>query len=196
MRTFPTPAAFTPGSVSRWLARGALTAALLPWLGAGLAAQPPASPSVGRQRQAMRKLALLAGRWSGPITIVRGPGPPLHLTQTEDVQFKLDGLVLLIEGKSTDAGGKVEFSALATVAYDDATHTYRFRAYNDGHYLDTILTVTADGFSWGYTTGPARIVNTMHLTASGAWSEVTEVAVGGHPPQRSVTMLLQHEAQP
>jgi hypothetical protein len=47
---------------------------------------------------------------------------------------------------STGADGRAQFQALATVAYDDATHTYRFRAYNDGHYLDTELTVLADGF--------------------------------------------------
>ena len=73
------------------------------------------------------------------------------------MQYKLDGLVLLIEGQSTNADGKVSFSALATIAYDDASHAYRFRAYNDGHYVDTELTATSDGFSWGFTAGPARI---------------------------------------
>src|ERR1700719_5360258 len=76
-----------------------------------LAAQQPVSNNVDAQREAMRKLSFLAGHWSGPVTIVRGPGEPLHLTQTEDVEYKLDGLVLLIEGKSTSADGKVAFSA-------------------------------------------------------------------------------------
>ena len=157
-----------------------------------LAAQQPVSNSVDAQREAMRKLSFLAGHWSGPVTIVRGPGEMLHLTQTEDVEYDLDGLVLLIEGKSTSAGGKVLFSALATIAYDDASHTYRFRAYNDGHYLDTELAVPANGFSWSSTAGPAHIANTMHLTGTGEWDEVTEVTVDGNPPHRSVEMLLQH----
>jgi hypothetical protein len=157
-----------------------------------LAAQQPGSNSVETQHDAMRKLSFLAGRWSGPVTIARGPGEPLHLTQTEDVQYKLDGLVLLLEGKSTSADGKILFSALATIAYDDASHSYRFRAYNDGHYLDTELAAPANGFSWGFTAGPAHIVNTMHLTAKGEWNEVSEVTFGGNPPQRSVDMLLEH----
>jgi hypothetical protein len=111
-----------------------------------LAAQQPRSNSVDVQREAMRKLSFLAGHWSGPATIVRGPGEALHLTQTDDVEYKLDGLVLRIEGKSTSADGKVLFSALASIAYADASHTYRFRAYNDGHYLDTELSVAANGF--------------------------------------------------
>jgi hypothetical protein len=158
-----------------------------------LGAQQPASSSSEVQKEAMRKLSFLAGHWSGPVTVVRGPGEALHLTQTEDVQYKLDGLVLLIEGQSTSTDGKAVFSALATITYDDASHTYRFRAYNDGHYLDTELAVpAANGFSWSFTAGPAHIVNTMHLTGKGEWSEVTEVTVGNNPPHQSVDMLLEH----
>ncbi|MGC1620937.1 MAG: hypothetical protein WA765_20780 [Candidatus Acidiferrum sp.] len=156
-------------------------------------AQQPGSNSVDVQREAMRKLSFLAGHWLGPVTIVRGPGEPLHLRQTEEVEYKLDGLVLLIEGKSTAADGKVAFTALATIAYDDASHTYRFRAYNDGHYLDTEISVPANGFSWGFVAGPAHIVSTMHLTDKGEWNETTDVTVGGNPPHRSVEMLLQHQ---
>lgn len=156
------------------------------------AAGAPANP-VAMQREAMQKLSFLAGHWSGPATIRRGPGEPLHVTQTEEVQYKLDGLVLLIEGKSTDADGRVVFSALATVAYNDATHTYRFRAYHDGQYLDTELTVPENGFSWSFDSGPAHIVNTMHLTAKGEWNETTDVTFGSNPPFRSVEMLLQHQ---
>jgi hypothetical protein len=169
-----------------------LAAAFLVSFSLPLAAQQPPSNSVDVQREAMRKLSFLSGHWSGPVAIVRGPGEPLHLTQTEDVQYKLDGLVLLIEGKSTSADGKVLFSALATISYDDASHTYRFRAFNDGHYLDTELSVPTNGFSWSFTAGPAHIVNTMHLTGKGEWDEVTDVTVGSNPPHRSVEMQLQH----
>lgn len=160
--------------------------------GLSLGAQQPAPDNTNAQRQAMQKLSFLVGRWAGPVTIIRGPGEPLHLVQTENVEYKLDGLILLVEGKSTDADGKALFSALATVAYDDATHAYRFRAYNDGRYVDTELTVPANGFSWGFTIGPAHIVNTMRLTDKGEWSEFTETSVGSNPPTHSVEMTLRH----
>jgi hypothetical protein len=145
------------------------------------------------QREAMQKLSFLIGRWAGPVTIMRGPGEPLKLRQTENVQSKLDGLVLLIEGQSTAADGKAEFQALATVAFDEASHTYRIRAYNDGHSIDTELTVQGDGFSWGFNAGPAKIENTMHLTANGEWQETSDVSFGGNPPRRSVEMLLSRQ---
>jgi hypothetical protein len=167
--------------------------ALLVVCGLALAAPQPPSNAADTQRQAMRKLNFLVGRWRGPVTVVRGPGEPLHLIQTEDVESRLDGLVLLIEGKSTGADGNAPFQALATIAFDEATRTYRFRAYNEGHYLDTELTVIPDGFSWGFAAGPAHIVNTMHLTSKGQWQESTEVAVGDNPPRKSVDMLLDHQ---
>jgi hypothetical protein len=159
----------------------------------GAAAQPAAQSGSAVQREAMQKLAFIAGRWSGPVTITQGPGEPLKLTQTEDVQYKLDRLVLLVEGKSTDASGKTMFSALAVISYDDATEAYRIRAYHDGRYVDAELKVSPDGFSWGFPAGPAQVMNTMHLTGKGEWQETTEVSFGSNPPQRSVEMLLTHQ---
>jgi hypothetical protein len=155
------------------------------------AAQQPGGTDV--QRQAMQKLAFLIGHWSGPVTIIRGPGEPLKLTQTENIQFKLDGLVLLVEGQSTDKDGKVSFSALATISFDETTHAYRIRAYHDGHYVDTELVPAAGGFSWSFDSGPAHVANTMHLTDKNEWSETTDVTFGANPPMHSVDMLLAHQ---
>ncbi len=174
---------------TRWVVGAAMSIALT----LVAAAQQPAQSSADVQREAMHKLAFLAGRWTGPVTIFRGPGEPLRLTQHEEIEFKLDGLVLLIEGKSTAADGKTQFEALATVAYDDASQTYHIRAYHDGRYVDSPLTVLANGFSWGFAAGPAKIENTMHLTAKGEWQETTEVTVGDRPAQHSVEMLLTRE---
>jgi len=177
---------------SKFKIRTSLAAAFL--LGSSLpfAAQQPAMPNVDAQRDATKKPAFLAGKWSGPVSIWREPGEPLHLAQFETVQFKLDGLVMQIDGESTGSDGKTQFQALATVSYDDASHTYHFRAYNDGHYIDTELSVQPDGFVWGFDAGPAKIRNTMHLTAKGEWQETTDVTFGSNPPHRSVEMLLQH----
>jgi hypothetical protein len=172
----------------------AACAAILASFGISAVAQAP-SNDANLQREAMQKLTFLTGHWSGPVTIVRGPGEPLKLTQSENIQFKLGGLVLLIEGKSTGADGKAQFEALATVAFDTASQAYRLRAYHDGNYLDAPLTVNADGFSWEYMSGPAKVANTMRLTAKGEWQETTTVTFGSTPPRPSVEMLLAHESK-
>jgi hypothetical protein len=184
--------AFSSFLSPRFISAMCLAGAFIFSLSLPAAPQQPASDSADVQREAMHKLGFLAGRWSGPVTIMRGPGETLHFTQSEDVQYKLGGVVLLVEGKSTSADGKAQFGALATIAFDDATRTFRIRAYNNGHYVDTELSVLADGFSWSFPAGPVRIVNSMHLTAKGEWQEVTEATVGNALPQRSVEMLLQH----
>ena len=157
---------------------------------AGMAQSPP---NIAAQREAMKKLEFLAGNWSGDATIVRGAGEPLKAVQTEHVEYKLDGLVMLIEGASRDANGQVVFRALATVAYDDASSTYHFRAYNDGRYLDTPIIVVANGFEWGYTSGPVKVRNTMRIDEKGEWAETTETTFGSNPPRKSVEMTLRRE---
>src|SRR2546426_5917409 len=112
-------------------------------------AQP--QPNVAAQHDAMRKLEFLVGKWSGEAAGVRGPGASFKVLQSEDVQYKLDGLVLLVEGTGRDPGtGNVLFRALATISYDDAASKYQFRAYNDGRYLDTELKFLEKGFEWGF----------------------------------------------
>jgi hypothetical protein len=48
------------------------------------------------------------------------------------VQYKLDGLVLLIEGTGRNSDGKPVFRSLATVSSNEEQRSYRMRAYNDG----------------------------------------------------------------
>ena len=48
--------------------------------------------------------------------------------QTEDIQFKLDGTILLIEGKGT-SNGTIIHDALAIVSWDKENDKYNFRSY-------------------------------------------------------------------
>lgn len=96
--------------------------------------------------------------------------------QTEHVEYKIDGLVLVIEGKSTAADGKVLFDALATIANDDASHAYQFRACNAGHYLDTELSVSTHGSSWSFTAGSGAL---LEHDADGQ-GEIEDLACSNH----------------
>ena len=146
--------------------------------------------TVHAQHMAMTKLSFLEGNWSGPATVSHGPGNVIHLTQSERVQSRLDGLLLTIEGAGAEEDGRIVFRAFATISYDDGTHQYRIRAYNNGHYVDSELSVEVNGFSWSYSAGPAHIVNTMHLSSTGEWEEKTESTTGQNPPMTVVEMKL------
>lgn len=89
----------------------------------------------------------------------RGPGEPMKVVQSENIQFKLDGLVLLLEG--------------TCVSYDDSASVYRFRSYNDdGRYLETELKLLPRGFAWGFEAGPLKVNNSMRLNETGEWTEI------------------------
>jgi hypothetical protein len=165
---------------------------ILALLAAPALAQQSPSP-VRAQHEAIAKLSFLEGNWSGSATINEGPNTPLHITQTERVEPKLDGLILTVEGAGIGPSGRIVFRAFATISYDDAAHQYRIRAYNEGHYIDTVLNVDTDGdgFSWGYSAGQVHITNTMHLTG-GEWDEKTTSTAGQNPPLTIVDMLLKH----
>jgi hypothetical protein len=152
-------------------------------------------PDVTAQRVAMRKLEFLVGSWTGDATVSHGPGEPQKLKQAENVRMALDGLVMIIEGTGRDDLGHPVFNALATISFDDATSKYHFRAYNEGRYLDTELTMTPNGFVWGFADGPLKATNTMHLNDAGEWAEVTETTYGSTPPHKSVEMTLHKERQ-
>ena len=155
------------------------------------AQQPPDIPA---QREAMKKLAFLVGKWAGEASVARGPGEPIKVLQTEDVQYKLDGLVLLIEGTARSPGtGEVLFNALATISYDELTKAYRFRAYNSGRYLDTELKAPDNGFEWGFKVDRVSVRYVMRLNEKGEWVEIGEVTIGDNPARKILDMTVRRQ---
>src|SRR5579859_1334275 len=99
-------------------------------------AQLPRTPDLDAQRAAMKKLGFLVGKWAGEARLQRGPGESVVLVQTEEAQFKLDGLILEIEGIGrTQPDNKPVLQALGIISFDDETGTYHMRAFNDGRFL-------------------------------------------------------------
>ncbi len=159
-------------------------------------AQAPRAPNVEAQRTAMKKLDFLAGTWSGDVRVHLGPGNPMELAQTENAQYKLDGLLLLIEGTGRNkTDGKPVFRALATVSYDDAAGQYRMRAYNDGRYMETELKLpeSGKGFAWGFTIGQAQMSYVMALNDKGEWTETGDMTIPGQPARRVVELNVRRQ---
>jgi hypothetical protein len=153
----------------------------------------PQRPNVTAQREAMKKLAFLVGTWTGEAATVR-PNQTIKVKQTEQVTYKLDGLVLLIEGTGRNPDtGDIMFRALATVSYEDAASVYHFRAYNDGNYLDTDLKVPMNGFEWSYKAGPAQVRFVTKLDDKGDWVETGDVIMDNNPAQRFFDMTVRKQ---
>jgi hypothetical protein len=162
-------------------------------LGLACMAQGPRTPDVEAQRAAMKKLSFLIGKWSGEASVLRGPGQFVDLSQTEEAQFKLDGLVLLIEGVGrTKSEGKLALQALGLISFDDESGTYHMRAFNDGRWLETEVKLADGGnaITWGFTLGEMRTNSTLRLNERGEWIELAELTIGTRPPQKLMNLTV------
>ena len=147
--------------------------------------QMPRTPEVAVQRDAMTKLSFLIGQWSGDASVFRGPGQTAELAQTEEARFKLDGLVLEIEGVGrTKADGKLALQALGLISFDDESGSYHMRAFNDGRWLESDVKLGDDGksLSWGFSLGPIQTNSLLRINERGEWTEHTELSVGSAAP--------------
>jgi hypothetical protein len=161
-------------------------------------AQTPRAPNVEAQRTAMKKLEFLVGDWSGEATVLRGPGQFAEMAQTESAQFKLDGLVLMIEGIGrTKIDGKPALQALGLISFDDETGTYKMRAFNDGRWLETDVKLADSGksISWGFAIGAFKTTTVLRINESGEWTEHGELLINDRPSQKMMDLKVRRTSR-
>jgi hypothetical protein len=153
-------------------------------------------PDVEAQRAAMKQLSFLIGRWVGEGRILRGPGETVELNQQEEAQYKLNGLILTIEGIGCSKGdGKTALQALAFVSYDDQSGRYIMRAFNDGRYLETELKLAEDGqgIMWGFVLGEIKTSSMLRINEEGDWTELTEITIGTQPARNYMELRVSRQ---
>lgn len=94
---------------------------------------PAADPPAGTDDPvlaAMKSLPPLAGTWEGGGWIRQGPGEPVRFVGEETVETRLDGRVVVIDGKHwTPDRSQVVHHAFAVLSHDPETKAYRFRTH-------------------------------------------------------------------
>ena len=146
----------------------------------------------------MKKLEFLVGDWSGEATVLRGPGLFVEMAQTESVQFKLDGLVLVIEGVGrTKIDDKPALQALVLISFDDEKGTYKMRAFNDGRWLETDIKLADSGksISWGFAIGAFKTTTVLRINESGEWTEHGELVINDRPPQKMLDLKVKRTSR-
>ena len=125
--------------------------------------------------------------------MLRGPGAMVELAQTEEAQYKLDGLVLTIEGTGrSKVDGTAVLQAFGIISYDDESSVYRMRAFNDGRWLETEVQLSADGrgMTWGFALGEIRTSSVLRINAQGEWTERAEITIGGQAPRTLLELAV------
>jgi hypothetical protein len=146
------------------------------------------------QREQMKKLEWLVGHWKGAGWIEMGPQGRHKFVQTESIQSKLDGLVLIVEGvgRSVDDRSTVH-SALALVSYDDGARTFRWRAFTaEGRQTDAEAKVGDGMLEWGFPISEhGRVRFTIKLNDKSEWFEIGEMTQDGQVWRQFFEMTLQ-----
>ena len=153
-------------------------------------------PDLESQRAAMKKLNFLVGEWSGEARLLRGPDEPTELVQTEEARYKLDGLILTIEGVGrTKSDGKPILQALGVISYDDESKTYHMRAFNDGRFLETEVELPEEGqgMAWSFVLGEIRTKSVMQINDRGEWTELHEITIGSQPPKKFMELIVRRQ---
>ena len=159
-------------------------------------AQLPRIPDLEAQRAAMKEVGFLVGKWQGEARLLRGPRELLELLQTEEAQYKLDGLILVIEGVGrTKASGQALLQAFGIISYDDESRTYRLRAFNDGRFLETEVKLLEEGqgMIWGFVLGEVRTHSVMRINESGEWTESAEIEIGSQPRKKLLELTVRKQ---
>jgi hypothetical protein len=153
----------------------------------------PRVPDLNAQRAAMKKLGFLVGKWNGEARLLRGPGEWIDLHQSEEAQYRLDGLILLIEGVGrTKSDGHPVLQALGIISFDDETATYRIRAFNEGRFLEgeVKLLDQDQAMSWGFALGQITTKSVLRINENGEWTELAEIKIGSEPPKTLLELTV------
>lgn len=159
-------------------------------------AQQIRMPDVEAQRTAMRKLSFLVGKWSGEAWMFGGSGEPIEMKQSEEAEYKLDGLILTIEGVGrTKSDDRPVLEAFAVISYDDENGSYRMRAFNAGRYLETDLKLADDGkgATWGFTFGSIKTSSVLRINDQGEWTEQAEITFAAEPARKLLELRVRRQ---
>ena len=161
----------------RLIASLSLAACLIaPVLIAGPALAQPADATalMAAQREAMKPLAWMQGRWSGEA-LATTPAGQHKLLQTERAGPMLGGTVMVVEGKGFDPVSKAEgFNAMGIISYDPTAKAYTFTRFAQGRRGVFPMEVTVDGFAWSIPAGPMKL-RYVATYAAGTWKETGEM---------------------
>jgi muconolactone delta-isomerase len=159
-------------------------------------AQQPRVPNTELQRTAMKKLSFLMGKWSGEVRLFRGSTEPVEMLQMEKAEYKLDSLLLTIEGTGRNkSDGKLGLQAFGIVSYDDEAGTYRMRAFNDGRWFETEMKLAESGkeLTWGFALGEIKTHSILRIDDKGEWTELHEITIGSQPPRKFMELKVRPE---
>lgn len=142
-------------------------------------------------QEALSKLDFMVGEWTGSGWMFTQAGKRETFQQTENIQWKLDGAVLMIEGQGKNEG-KIVHDALAIISYNPMKEEYGFRSYlANGRSGDYQAKILADNtLEWTIEAPGRTITYLITLNEKGQWHEKGMMKMGEKPAFQFFEMTL------
>jgi hypothetical protein len=126
-------------------------------------------------KQKIKKLAFIVGKWEGTGWMYGQDRNRYEFNQTEDIKFKLDSTVILIEGTGT-SGAKIIHNALAIISFDQSQNAYNFHSYlSNGRNGKFKAELVSNKFYW-YPMDNMRYI--ISINNKDQWYEIGEMKRG------------------
>lgn len=135
--------------------------------------------------KAMLKFGWIIGRWQGDAWYMTGQNTRQSLKQTEMVQGKHKGTIIVMEGNAVDIetdpnNPRVVYETLGILNYDTATNKYYIHAFIDGRSIKSEAVPNKNhGFDWGFDIPSGRIKYSMGLNQDKNWKETGHISFDG-----------------
>ncbi|QDH78532.1 DUF1579 domain-containing protein [Echinicola soli] len=142
--------------------------------------------------EAMSQLSFLEGKWQGPATVTTGSNQATEISQHENVEFRLSGKALIIEGKGYQADS-IAFNALAIVTFDEHSQAYNMRSWlANGMSTEAYFTLKGERhIEWGFDMANGGALKyTIQLDEQGRWQENGQYSPNGSQWYPSFEMQL------
>jgi len=170
--------------------------ALSPWTATAQDSPTPPAPdpvAADPGLEAMAKLAGMVGDWEGTGWMRQGPGEPNHTRGTETVESRLEGRILVVEGRhwAKDDASHLVHHAFGVISYDAEAGHYRFQTHlATGRSGDHEMRLEGDAILWFMDTPRGKIRYTIRIQ-DGTWNEVGEFSPDGEQWRQFFGMDLQ-----
>lgn len=133
--------------------------------------------------EAMSRLEMMVGEWTGTSTTQMGPRGEQTVNVTERASRHAGGEVLVVEGRGwreVDGDEQVVHDAFGAITWDAATDTYRIRSYRAGQgWVDADIQIDGKQVGWQFESPGGTLRFTADYSTPDRWIEVGEIERGG-----------------
>ena len=139
----------------------------------GLIAHAQDAPA--ERLEKMSHVRFLVGQWKGSGWMLMD-GKKQYFDQTENIQTKLEGAVIIVEGMGkVPQTGRIIHNALAMLTYDVVKKQYRWTSTTTAGYItDIVPEVSHEKFVWMLSSRPPSKIRYTITLDKGDWLEIGE----------------------